>query len=122
MTNEKKLTKVDKFTIIANIEDVKNNAMLSEFVAKEIALLTKKNSERKQTATQKANEALSAKILDFMTEHEDQQFSVTDLLKQCEVCADLSNQKVTAIMNVLLENKAVERVVEKRKAYYRLAQ
>lgn len=122
MTNEKKLTKVDKFNIIANLEDVKNNAMLSEFVAKEIALLTKKNSERKQTATQKANEALSAKILDFMAEHESQQFSITDLLKQCEECAGLSNQKVTAIMNVLLENKAVERVVEKRKAYYRLAQ
>ena len=122
MTNEKKLTKVDKFTIIANLDAVKNDAMLSEFVAKEIALLTKKNGERKQTATQKANEALSAKILDFLTEHETEQFSVTDLLKQCEACADLSNQKVTAIMSVLCENKAVERVVEKRKAYFRLAQ
>ena len=121
MTNEKKLTKADKFALIANIEDVKNNPVLAEFVAKEIELLTKKNTERKPSATQVANRELCDKVVAFLQEHAEEKFTISDLIKQCEACAGLSNQKVTAITRMLEADKLIEKVVEKRKPYFKLA-
>ena len=122
MTNEKKMTKIQKFEMLANIEDVKSNPILAELVAGEIERLRNTSANRKPTATQKANEELAEKILAYMAEHsEEEKYTVSDLLKRVEACAGLSNQKVSAMMRILESARKVVKVVEKRKSYFKLA-
>ena len=58
MSNEKKITKREKYGMLAEIAEVKANPILAEFVAHELELLAKKNASGsgKMTASQKANE------------------------------------------------------------------
>ena len=56
-----KLTKAQKFALIAEIAEVKNNPILAEFIAHEVELLAKKNSaDKKPTAQQEANATIKA--------------------------------------------------------------
>ena len=115
MANMKKMTKADYFKqILANYpltEDEKS------FVEHELELLAKKNSaEKKPTAQQVANAGVADAIYEGMAE--DTLYSITDLIKQIPACADLTNQRVSAIVRGMIGTK-VERIEEKRKAYFR---
>ena len=48
-------------------------------------------------------------------------YTITDLLKNVPECAGMSNQRVSAIVRIMREEKKVERIEEKRKAYFRKA-
>ena len=48
-------------------------------------------------------------------------YTITDLLKSVPGCAGMSNQRVSAIVRIMREEKKVERIEEKRKAYFRKA-
>ena len=119
--NEKKLTKREKFEMIAKIGEVASNPILAEFVEHELDLLAKKNASGngKMTATQKANEELKSAILDEMSKEPNRLFSISEMIKVFECCNDLSLPKVTAVVTQLSKANAVERVEEKRKAYFR---
>ena len=45
-------------------------------------------------------------------------YTITDLMKSIPEIADLSNQRVSALVRQLMEDKLVERTEEKRKAYF----
>jgi hypothetical protein len=45
-------------------------------------------------------------------------YTITDLIKTIPECADLTNQRVSALVRGMIDVK-VERVEEKRKAYFR---
>lgn len=114
---EKKLTKKDYFNgFLAKYpltEDEK------AFVNHELELLAKKNSaDKKPTATQKANEGISKAILNGMAEK--RLYTITEMIKEIPECADLTNQKVSALVKILVDNGKLERVEDKRKAYFRL--
>ena len=118
MTNTKKMTKADFFTqILANYnltEDEQN------FINHELELLAKKNSaEKKPTAVQVANDGIKTDILDGMVEGT--LYTITDLIKTIPALADLTNQRVSALVCQLIADGKVERIEEKRKAYFRLA-
>lgn len=119
--NEKKLTKREKFEMIAKIGEVASNPILAEFVEHELDLLAKKNASGvgKQTATQKANEELKSAILDEMAKEPNRLFSISEMIKVFPCCNDLSLPKVTAVVTQLSKANAVARVEEKRKAYFR---
>jgi hypothetical protein len=121
MSVEKKLTKREKFEMIAKIDAVASNPILAEFVEHELDLLAKKNASGvgKQTATQKANEELKSAILDEMAKEPNRLFSISEMIKVFPCCNDLSLPKVTAVVTQLSKANAVERVEEKRKAYFR---
>ena len=38
--------------------------------------------------------------------------------KEFAECAELSNQKMSALLRLLIEEKRVERIVDKRKTYF----
>ena len=117
MANTTKMTKMQKFEMIAKIGEVANNPVLAEFVAHEMELLAKKNSaEKKPTAQQTANEGIKVAILNAM--EDGVLYSITDLIKTVPECADLTNQRVSAIVRQMIGSE-VERVEEKRKAYFR---
>ena len=116
----KKLTKREKFEMLAGIEAVKANPILAEFIAHEMELLAKKNAgDRKPTANQVANEGLKAAIVEGM---EPKRFyTVSELMKEIPELADATNQKVTALLRQLVLEKVIVRTEDKRKAYFSLA-
>lgn len=90
---------------------------MAEFAAHEVELLSKKNSaDKKPTAQQAANEGIKTAILDGM--EEGKPYTITDLIKSIDACADLTNQRVSALMRQLKEEGKVVRTEDKRKAYF----
>ena len=109
MTNVKALAYV-----LANVElpaDVKAK------VENMKAQFEKKNSaEKKPTANQVANQAIVENILAEM--EIGVLYTITDMIKKLPSCADLTNQKVSALIKPLI-GISIERVEEKRKAYFK---
>ena len=118
MANEKKMTKREKFEMLKALSEVKANPMLTEFIEHELELLAKKNaSEKKPTAQQMANEGLKQTIMDVLTENGGL-MTVTDVQKSCAELAELSNQRISALLRQLKDDKMVDRVEDTRKAYF----
>ena len=51
---------------------------------------------------------------------EGEKYTISDLMKLVPECADLTNQRVSALVRQLIAEGSVERYEEKRKAYFRL--
>ena len=113
MTN--KMTYAKALEIAMNA--VKENKEVYDKLDALKASIAKKNSaERKPTATQKVNEGYKTAILEFM--EVGKKYTITDLMKEVVELADLSNQRVSALVRQLKEEGLVERTEEKRKAYF----
>lgn len=120
MTTSKKPTKRDHFTALLNLSEVKANPVLVDFIEHELELLAKKNSaEKKPTAAQVANKGIKDAIYNNMQEN--RLYTITELIKEVPECAELSNQRVSALVRQMYDcaEPVLERVVEKRKAYFR---
>ena len=114
--SNKKMTKRDYFTAILNKYDL--TAGEKSFIEHELELLAKKNSsEKKPTAQQVANEGLKSVILNVLTENGGL-MTITDIQKSSAELADLSNQRISAIVRQMV-GISVERVEDKRKAYFK---
>jgi hypothetical protein len=114
----KKITKRDHFNALLNLEEVKANPVLVEFIEHELDLLAKKNAaDKKPTAQQTANKAICEAIVEGMEPN--RLYTITDLIKEIPECADLTNQRVSALVRGMIDIH-IERVEEKRKAYFRL--
>jgi hypothetical protein len=100
--------------VIANCyipEDVK------EKLEKMLEQVQKKNSaDRKPTATQKENVDLKVAILDGM--EVGKQYTISDIMKSVPAVADLTNQRVSALVRQLKDEGLVVREEIKRKAYF----
>ena len=119
-TTNKKMTKRDHFNTLLTLSEVKSNPALVEFIEHELELLAKKNSaEKKPTAQQVANKALADAILSHMTSDPNRMFSITELIKEVPACAELTNQRVSAVVRGMV-GVSVERIEEKRKAFFRV--
>lgn len=113
----KKLTKKDRFAELLTLAEVKANPDLVAFIEHELELLAKKNSaDKKPTAQQVANEALKTAILEGM--EEGKLYTITELMKAVPELADLTNQRVSALVRQML-GVSIERIEDKRKAYFR---
>ena len=123
MSNVKKLTKRDYFNQLKAVEGVKANPELVKFIDHELELLAKKNAsgEGKMTAAQLANEGIKAEILECMEKEPNRMFTVSEMQKEFPCCAELSNQRVSALIRQLKEDGKVERIEDKRKAFFRIA-
>ena len=109
-------TKREKFELLRTIPGVQENAMLMEFIQHELDLLARKNSgERKMTVTQVVNEGIKAEILSFLGKGG--QHTVTGLIKNCPACADLSNQRVSALLRQMVPDEVCKLTI-KRKSYF----
>ena len=122
MSNTKKITKREKFEMLANIADVKANPMLVEFIEHELELLAKKNSsEKKPTSIQAENSKIKEQIIANMEKTPNQIYTITDMMKNFPCCQNLSNQKVSALVRQLKEDGLVKKFEDKRKSYFELA-
>ena len=119
MTN-KKVTKRDRFNALLSIPAVQADAGLVDFINHELELLAKKNSaDKKPTAQQTANEAIKSAIVEAMEAN--RLYTVTEIQKSVDECADLSNQRVSALLRQLKDDGVIVRTEDKRKAYFSLA-
>ena len=117
MEKTKKMTKAQMF------KQIKDNYPLTsaevEFIDHELALLAKKNSaEKKPTAQQTANEGIKVAIVEGMEPN--RLYTVTEIIKSIPECADMTNQRVSALLRQLVEGGKVKRTEDKRKAYFSL--
>ena len=130
-TKNTKMTKADRFTALADFLSDNPTMKFStpkgeitaeemgKFVAHELELLSKKNSaDKKPTAQQTANEAVKTAILDGMEPN--RLYTITELIKEVPECADMTNQKVSALVRQLVDNGSIEKTVDKRKSYFSL--
>ena len=119
MSNTKKITKREKFEMLANIAEVKSNPMLVEFIEHELELLAKKNSaEKKPTAVQIANEGIKSVIVETL-KAKGEKMTITEMQKANAELGELSNQRISALIKQLVTDEKVERIEEKRKAYFK---
>jgi 3-dehydroquinate synthase class II len=123
MANEKKMTKATAWGIVKGIVEKSDHPQAEELVAKiekELELLAKKNSsEKKPTAQQTANDGIKTAILKGMEPN--RLYTIGELMKAIPECADLTNQRVSALVRQLKEEGKVVRTEDKRKAYFSLA-
>ena len=90
-----------------------------KFIEHELELLAKKNSgEKKPTTTQQANEGLKSAIIEGMEPN--RMYTVTEIIKEIPACAGLTNQKVSPLMNQLVDAGKLNKTSEKRRSYFSL--
>ena len=123
MANEKKMTKAQKFEVLKSIPAVASNEMLVEFIDHEIELLTRKNTtEKKPTAKQTANDGIKTAIVEVLTADPARLFTITELTKTVpNLPEDMTPQRMSALVRQLKDAGTVERIEEKRVAYFRIA-
>ena len=115
---EKKLIKKDYFNMLREIVVSMERQDLVDFIDNEIELLNKKSS--RTTLTQTQNETLKEKIVSTLTELV--KYATISEIKQANAeLADLSNQKMSALLKQLVDSKIVDKVIENKKAYFSIA-
>ena len=120
MANEKKLTKREKYERLLAKAEVKADPIAVEFIEHELELLAKKNSsEKKPTAVQLENEGIKETILETL-ETEGKKMTVSEMQKANAELGEMSNQRISALIRQLVNDGKVERVEEKRKAYFKI--
>lgn len=127
-TSTRRPTKRAMFNTLLAIPEVAQNSDLVAFINNELDLLAKKSAgtDRKPTVKQTANEGYKLNIIEYLTPEngeEDKMATVTELWKNVPELANddtMSNQRISAILRQMIEDGKVERVVEKRVAYFKL--
>lgn len=128
-----KMTKADRFTALRDYLEANPDMKFSTskgditaedmtaFLKHELELLAKKNSaEKKPTAQQTANEVVKTAILDGL--EDGKLYTITDIIKTVPECADMTNQKVSALVRQLVDADLMVKTVDKRKSYFSIAE
>ena len=112
----KKMTIVEMYEVIlGKVEGVLSEEEMN-FLVERKEMHSKKNSSRKPTKAQEANEGIKAEILEGMVEGK--AYTITEMIKSISACSDLTNQRVSALVRQLKEATLVVRTEEKGKAYF----
>ena len=116
MTNKK--TKRDLFLEVREV--VAGNEELVAFVDHELELLDKKAST-KSTKVNDEQVALMEKIVNVLNEI-GRGVTISELQKENAEMAEYSNQKLSAMLKKLVDNKQVTKIVDKKKSYFTTAE
>ena len=118
----KKMTKKETINLLIDVlmgnKEVEDVQIFIDFLIHERELLERKSSNSGQTKTQKENEILKEKIVETLKELN--KFStITEIQEKNTELANLSNQKISALLKQLVDTNVIEKVVEKKKAYFK---
>ena len=115
----KKTTKLENFTAMRNYFAEVGKEDFVEVLDHEIELLKKKSSaEKKPTATQIANANLAEAILEAMADGE--AYTITEMIKTFDCCTDLSTQKVSPVVNKLVDEGKLTKFNDKRRTLFQI--
>ena len=115
-----KVTKKDNFEEVIKIAKELGRTDLVEFAQHELDLLKKKTST-KSTKTNEEQIALMEKIVNALNEI-GRSVTITELQKENAEMAEYSNQKLSAMLKKLVDNKQVTKMVDKKKSYFTTAE
>ena len=116
MANKK--TKRDLFLEVREV--VAGNEELVAFIDHELELLNKKAST-KSTKVNEEQVALMEKIVNALNEI-GRSVTISELQKENAEMAEYSNQKLSAMLKKLVDNKQVTKIVDKKKSYFMVAE
>lgn len=116
MANKK--TKKDLFLEVREV--VAGNEELVAFIDHELELLNKKAST-KSTKVNDEQVALMEKIVNALNEI-GRSVTISELQKENAEMAEYSNQKLSAMLKKLVDNKQVTKIVDKKKSYFTTAE
>ena len=116
MANKK--TKREFFGEIREI--VKENTELVEFIDHELELLDKKTSA-KSTKVNTEQVELMGKIVNALNKI-GRSVTISELQKENAEMAEYSNQKLSAMLKKLVDNKQVTKMIDKKKSYFMIAE
>lgn len=116
MANKK--TKKDLFLEVREV--VAGNEELVTFIDHELELLNKKAST-KSTKVNDEQVALMEKIVNALNEI-GRSVTISELQKENAEMAEYSNQKLSAMLKKLVDNKQVTKIVDKKKSYFTTAE
>ena len=116
MANKK--TKRDLFLEVREV--VAGNEELVAFIDHELELLNKKAST-KSTKVNEEQVALMEKIVNALNEI-GRSVTISELQKENAEMAEYSNQKLSAMLKKLVDNKQVTKIVDKKKSYFTTAE
>lgn len=116
---EKKITKRESFTEIKGILEELGKERLVKVMEHELELLAKKNSaDKKPTAVQIANDGIKSVILEVLVANGDK-MTISEMQKVNAELGEMSNQRISALVRQLKEDGKIERIEDKRKAYFK---
>lgn len=119
MTNTKMTNKIALSYVLEHCEIPVDVAEKLEGML--VQLEKRSTAERKPSARQVENEVLKQSIVEVMEAN--RLYSVGEMVKEFTFFpADITPQRVSALMTQLVEANKVERIVEKRKVYFKIAE
>lgn len=113
---EKKMTYVEALAVVLNDGEVTDEVKEKLTALKKS--LEKKSANKKPSKNQVENEKYIGEILAVLEGIE--KGTASEIAKASDVLKDFSNQKVTSLLKILCDREMVERVVEGRKAIFKL--
>lgn len=119
-----KLTKKDYFKMVAVVienSNVENKAELQSFIAHEVELLDKKAQAKStaETAKQKENNELMQVIYEVLADNGNA-MTITEIQAEDTRLAELSNQRISALLKKLKDDEKIVRTELKKKAYFKV--
>ena len=117
---EKKLIKKDYFYMLREIVVSMEREDLIKFIDNEIELLNKKSSRTTLTKTQLENETLKEKVVSTLVEL-GKYATITEIQQANSELADLSNQKMSALLKQFVDTNIVDKAIEQKNAYFSIA-
>lgn len=120
---ENKKTKKEKYAEIITLLDKEKNADLIEMCEQEIERLEQKILNKKPTKTQLDNEEYKEILMENFEENPNQYFTIQELIDRnpAFVAIKMSNQRMSSLLSALVRAGKVEKKLEKKRAYYKLA-
>ena len=128
MANKK--TKKDFYVEMVEIFQELGKGEYVDFCNHQIELLDKKSTGSKGlTKIQKENETIKDMILEELAKHQGENgITITELLKQSDVLSNyvtvegknITNQKLSALMKKLVDEKIVSRTTDKKTSYFKI--
>ena len=122
---EKKITKREMFEQIKAVvlaAEVENVEQLVAFIDHEVELVNKKSASKSKAEIEKANANVElTQIVREVLANSSVAMTVSEVMKANEVLAELSNQKISALLKQMVESGSVVREEIKRKAHFKRA-
>ena len=106
---------------ILEVEGVKGNTEYSETIQKLIDQINKKNASKGETATQKENVVIMEIIKETLATLNGKA-RISEIQDANKKLQELSNQKMSALLKKLVDSELVKKTIEKKVAYFELAE
>ena len=114
-----KITKTQKYDMLLAIAEVKENQLLVDFINAEKEQLAKRNAYKSKTKDKN-----KVDYSDLFKEHlvPKTMYTVSEIIKTIPEFEGFTTQKVSPICKVLVDENVLERIEDKKKTLYALAE